>query len=82
MDKIQVSTSILGLLLVIGLFGLLVSTIILTIAVIKKEIKLLVLFPVIGIVLSVIPIILSLAVIFINKSTVNEVLMNLLANNI
>lgn len=60
MGAIAIISSVLVFLLVIGLFGLIVSTIFLIFATLTKKTKLFVTLPVIGIVLSLIPFILSI----------------------
>ena len=60
MGAIAIITTIFVFLLVIGLFGLVVSSIFLILALLKKKTKLLVAIPIIGLILSLIPFIISI----------------------
>ena len=60
MGAIAIITTVLVLLLGIGLFGLIISTIILILAVRKKKTKLFVTLPIVGIILSLIPFVISI----------------------
>jgi len=72
MAAIAIVTTVLVFLLVIGLFFLLVSTIFLVLAVLKKKRKLFIALPIIGIILSLIPLIISIIGISWFRSKMNE----------
>jgi hypothetical protein len=60
MGAIAIITTVLVFLLGIGLLGLIISAILFTLAVLKKKTKVFVVFPIVGIILSLIPFVISI----------------------